>query len=497
MKLSMWILKKWFAPYHPIVSIQSGDTEIEGARVFSSSREIEQQYVYIGHLRDFFPDNDSSAILLIHKNDIMQLDSNSIEDILNELISAFEYYSRYEYMLLTAAQRSNAEQQIVDLSSDILHAPTFIISPALDIIAFSHKFPEKTVNLFWNEFLLFHDLSPEIMVQICNNDYVRHMNQKNINYCWEEPMAAPYSYGVQNSYQDEDEHLIGQFCFVLKHKPEESDFQLTRMILRALNTVRKPETFVSENYTSENILIQSLRNNLLTQPEAERLSALNRFTADHFFIITALPSIMQSDTAVSEDPFLLYLRKELYFRFPASIFFLYKQTLIGCFVFSGTDISPEQGKAKLQSILYQLLQKTQYQLGISLWQQELTHFPSAVKQALDAIHYNTDTNALFCDFFALACRILPHSFDPVYSSRCLHPVIAFLQTYDQQHQTEYLQTLILFLRNERSYLQVARLMYVHKNTIIYRINRILELYPMDLDSADEREYLLYSFRLFE
>lgn len=43
-------------------------------------------------------------------------------------------------------------------------------------------------------------------------------------------------------------------------------------------------------------------------------------------------------------------------------------------------------------------------------------------------------------------------------------------------------------------LLIAGELFVHKNTLVYRLQKIIDLFELDLDNPYEREYLLFSFR---
>ena len=51
------------------------------------------------------------------------------------------------------------------------------------------------------------------------------------------------------------------------------------------------------------------------------------------------------------------------------------------------------------------------------------------------------------------------------------------------------------LRLNSSYSAVARQLFIHRNTVLYRMERVLELYPLQLEDPEQQEYLLISFRL--
>ncbi|WP_392486009.1 PucR family transcriptional regulator [Haloimpatiens sp. FM7315] len=53
--------------------------------------------------------------------------------------------------------------------------------------------------------------------------------------------------------------------------------------------------------------------------------------------------------------------------------------------------------------------------------------------------------------------------------------------YDKNHNTNYLETLMVYLKTNKSIKMTSNYMYVHRNTINYRILKIRELFEIDLD----------------
>lgn len=86
------------------------------------------------------------------------------------------------------------------------------------------------------------------------------------------------------------------------------------------------------------------------------------------------------------------------------------------------------------------------------------------------------------------------SANPEYSA-FVSPVLKSINDYDMENNTEYLPTLkcycqSLFHKNETSYK-----LHIHRNTLMYRLNRIEELFALDLKDFKVLHQLLISFEL--
>lgn len=63
---------------------------------------------------------------------------------------------------------------------------------------------------------------------------------------------------------------------------------------------------------------------------------------------------------------------------------------------------------------------------------------------------------------------------------------------DEQTGTDYISTLKYYLNNERSVTTTAANLFVHKNTLMYRMKKITDILGCDLDDAYSRKYLTLS-----
>ena len=61
----------------------------------------------------------------------------------------------------------------------------------------------------------------------------------------------------------------------------------------------------------------------------------------------------------------------------------------------------------------------------------------------------------------------------------LGPVIA----YDEEHATELMHSLSVFLEENRAWQRSAERLHVHKQTLVYRMHRVEELTGRDLRST--------------
>lgn len=67
-----------------------------------------------------------------------------------------------------------------------------------------------------------------------------------------------------------------------------------------------------------------------------------------------------------------------------------------------------------------------------------------------------------------------------------------IYNYDKTNNTSLLETTYQYLLNNKSLSETSRIMFVHKNTVTYRLNRIKDLFDINFDNAENNLSFMYS-----
>ena len=79
----------------------------------------------------------------------------------------------------------------------------------------------------------------------------------------------------------------------------------------------------------------------------------------------------------------------------------------------------------------------------------------------------------------------------------IHPGLAELIRNDRANNNDNLKLLSIFLNSDRNITNTAKEMFLHRNTVIYRIGKIEQTLGVSLDDPDVRFDLLISLRCIE
>ena len=108
--------------------------------------------------------------------------------------------------------------------------------------------------------------------------------------------------------------------------------------------------------------------------------------------------------------------------------------------------------------------------------------------------FTVDEYSVYCIIDLCAKRFIEmhRSDDIIY---LVHPAVIHLTRYDRKHNTNLRTVLFYYLRNDRNLIKTATDTYMHRNTVINKVNKILELVDIDLEDGSLRERLMFSCQI--
>lgn len=121
--------------------------------------------------------------------------------------------------------------------------------------------------------------------------------------------------------------------------------------------------------------------------------------------------------------------------------------------------------------------------------------PRVLKQVTDTYRFidiSSDGAKLYhyCEFIVQQSMRLIVDAEPV--ETLIHPWIRKLLAYDRANNTDYLETLKVYLNNLASITGASKELHIHRNTLQHRMNRINEILGTKFEDWQTRRILLYS-----
>ena len=108
--------------------------------------------------------------------------------------------------------------------------------------------------------------------------------------------------------------------------------------------------------------------------------------------------------------------------------------------------------------------------------------------------FTVDEFNMYCiiDLCAQRFMELHRSDDIIY---LIHPAVIHLTRYDHEHNTNLRTVLYYYLLNDRNLIKTAADAYMHRNTVINKVNKILELVDIDLEDGRLCQRLMVSIQV--
>ncbi|MFL1526262.1 PucR family transcriptional regulator [Pseudomonas sp. O230] len=145
------------------------------------------------------------------------------------------------------------------------------------------------------------------------------------------------------------------------------------------------------------------------------------------------------------------------------------------------------------AVALKLQQYLDEKMGVSDVFSDVDDCANALREARLALaHASEDHPLSYYTEAGVTSPWLPQSLHD--ASEAFRQVLGALTDYDQSQGSQLVHTLRLFLENNRSWINTSKKLYIHKQTLVYRMRRIEEITGRSLDSTDDVAILWFAVR---
>lgn len=161
---------------------------------------------------------------------------------------------------------------------------------------------------------------------------------------------------------------------------------------------------------------------------------------------------------------------------------------------------PGTDQHAVRRILAPLVRDSCMYVGISNPVDNIHHIAVGFRQADIALQYIVEENSSqwIVPFSECALHYIRGRATQEIPAKMLadHSLLTILR-YDRKHGTQYYNTLQSYLVNERNIPKTANALIIHRTTLTYRLEKMQELFNLNLDDDYQRLYLLVSLFLLD
>ncbi|MBR2561062.1 MAG: helix-turn-helix domain-containing protein [Eubacterium sp.] len=478
MKLSIWIFTEWLKEYRPELQVKEGGLNIETVRLFSSDSPEDDTCLYIGRLRDLYVQGNDDVICT-NKNDLVLLHTSDLDEVMNRILDAFEFYQRWNVRMLEAISSDIRPSEILDIAGELIKEPLYLLDSNQYTLALSTAFGHGTVNPLW-DMMLDNGTADLAFLTRLNREYPEHMTNRGL-YKMVLPFIPNPSYNYNMFFRDK---WIGLCCMIERDAVlPQSTIDLFQIFCQDIEL-----WYQAHSQEQESLMIDSLfREALMSETGAGEL--FRRRCQLRFHTLSDEKYILAVKVPFDQALLASHLCKELNLTFPNVLAILHQQYI--CVLY---NLSEKKNKGQALQELTLFLKSNNCSAGCSTPFIDFSEIRYRYREAVYAAGHNSDAlhTLFFFDEAALSCAL--EEIRDHMTVNLIHPSVLSLLDYDRIHHTEFARTLQTYLMKERSQSRTAEALHLHRNTLTYRLQRIRELLNCDLDNDDTRLHLLLSFR---
>jgi len=475
-ELSLWVLKDALEDLSPTIQCKNKKAGISELRLYQPGMPIRDHILYIAPSKDLFPDGDE-RIVLKHRSDLLFLETADLLTVLNRVQDVFSRYNHWYDHCLHAISKGCPLSTLLDYTAEILPAPIIIVNAAQILVAHSQDLSSVIAPEDQGSVAAHSSLPEEKLIQF---------NQvHNDTYYQGGLIVIPPGFFPTKSYCY---HILAnedRLGTIILKAPDGDHTPGTLHLFELFSFLVHDWVRTNEEHAADFRITSNFAYTLDGKPGA--LAALSRqlslfdWSADckkQVFVISSPGSQVNFDLSVRKK-----LAKENLGIFPMS----YQSQLV---ILCNLDMLDYED---FTQTLCTIMKENHCCGASSISFTELEQLVNFYQQAQTAVEHSPRIPGELYRCQDAAMRMITNIVDKAISTALIHPALSALKAHDRAHKTDYCQTLFCFLKNERRHQQTAEELFIHRNTLFLRLEKIQELWPLDLNDAEERFYLLFSF----
>lgn len=503
MNLSMDILIEWLSKYEieQVYGVKSLPT-LESVRLLHRFLdEMDSKYLYMGIPEDIERIQcDTKGITIISSGIPKKYDhiepncnlyfiQNEVDfgQFYNEVEDVFTYYNTWSQKLNDLCSSMASLQSLIDIGDEVIPYPISLVDGAERTVAYSqHK---KCDDAIWQyiregyiktEYLLRDNIrskdiamnrAPKQMYTVASNRYVMLqpvvVHQHTVAF-----VALIMEKAASETFSRATEHLLAELTRAITNRMEADEFYGASMGVAV-------EFFLAD------IISRKLTDRDVIRDRAQFFGQ-NIYESRRLFCIAA------SD-GPDQDHRLRNIRETVSALLPSADSCSYQNNAV--FIEHGKNL--RQDFLQEHTELAEWIKRENLVCGISTVFRSLFEMADYYEQAQTAVRLGSVLNPdqLFYDYESY---IMMHSIEML-DRQCslrtmIHPIVwKIIELYGEEHHM--INTLYVYLACERNISNAAKQLFVHRNTMLYRIEPLIDKLQNDFSDANLRRQLIYSLEI--
>ena len=435
-------------------------------------------YVSIGELACDLPDPNVELLTI--------MESVTANHLFNALQSIFDYYDEWENSLNKIVEENKGYPELIQTSARYLDCAISLVDADFSVIAITSKDADT-----------FRDpdnkISTTIMGDLITDPKFGHGLQKDGIFEFNSGVDEFISHNIKK-----DGRYLGRVTLIYnKSKSKGSYIYLLRHLVLKLGVLLKISgTFLVNNESLSSlheILIGFLNSTPLESQFVSFKLKENGWSYDDKYILIRLQPEFRHEWQLHAT----YLIPHLERLWPGACA-VEKDAYVA--VLLNLDIYNAKSRKNFFQDLAVFLRDGLLLAGISRPFHGLDRLASYYRQTELAVTFGREVNPMYWyyrfDDYVLLCLLKLGTMNFTPEQVCSNALLDLIK-YDQDNNTEYYKTLRTFYHNKFNYTHAAESLYIHRTTLIKRIERIVQLTQLNLEDPDGNLYIELSFRYLD
>lgn len=476
MRISMWMLANRLEALEPELHIRD-----DSPCVFRSARKAYSTNCVVVQ-------QDGDDVVCEGSGDTIRFHDIGVNEAVEVCQDAFDYYDDWYSTMLEYAQDHKYEQ-IINESYPVFHNPLVLINGNCRVLAMSSQYGADEVDEEWN-YLKKRGYSSVTAIHQFSSVWYRNLQLDGTQHFRQTESAGNSGISVQIAVHDIS---CGRLTLLEKtRKVNPGDYQL----LELLGSILRLPLYEEEGKDADvlpnlNVFESMLSGGQVTPDLVRSQLAYNGWKEDDNYEVYAF-SFQDPDPERNEQNEWL-LANTLRGQFPNSeAIRLGGKILLICNLTQARQAPPADQ-------IQQIAERNHLLAGVSLARESIYSLRALYDQAAAAIYYGDllhPENRCF-RFYDYAMEFIMESSSLSEAFLALHPDVAVLWKKKIDEKDQLFDTLKAYLNNERSQSKTSGKLYIHRNTLIYRLRKLEEYLHCDMDEVYNRDYMKLSIRMLE
>jgi hypothetical protein len=490
MKLNMWTLCNWLETrgLAPVANIKYGQPQIEGVRLHTPT----EAEIGVGHV-ELLTEQDASSngeinTILSFQHDQIFLPQVNLANAHNQVLEAFRFYNNWEKEFLFCMLDSKNLQDLLDIAHRVFERPMFIKSDSSWVYAITKGYGDD-VHPDWAR------MQDNVLGQQLDFNAVEAVSldpeyQTTFTNKYPVIRKSPFYGGdVLHANVWLNDRRICEIVIISDGKPfNPGDTHLMDFFAQIVRRAIQADTPLYIPYSGLSAFLASMLEN-------DSYDILNLNSVMHTLgwqWQDELVVICVAIHASHDTPILSVLRDKFIEKFRFGCAFSHQGHVV---CIANTNMA-----GGLSHVLQQaesLIPQKTFTWGVSYEFCGLQHFPAYYQQARFALKTAQQDEQPCYTTRQIALAMMSSQIKNLPNHKTyIHPDIRRLRDIDGAGNSHYTDTLFRYLMHGCNTTDTANDLGLHRNTLIYRVNRIRETINCNLDNIQDRKLLLLSF-LFE